>query len=237
MLLELLKGFGIAVAYFLICVTGVLLLRRFFTIPRELYRKTLHTIILGSIFVWTYAFETWWIAVIASILLISLVIPVLLLAERFLPGYSELLSERKAGEVKYSLIIAFAMFAIILTVCWGILGEKYLVIASILAWGLGDAAAALVGKRFGRHHVEGKHIEGRKSMEGTLAMFVVAFVAVLAVLFINGSALRIGYIPVALLTAAACAAAELFTGNGLDTITCPLTAATVLIPLVLLAGG
>lgn len=236
MLPELVKGLGIAIIYFLICVSGALVLHRCFTVPREVFRKTLHMIILGSIFVWTYAFHTWWVAVIAALGFIAVVFPFLMIAERFVPGYTDLLTERKAGEVKNSLLAAFAMFAVVIAVCWGILGERYLVIASVLAWGLGDAAAALVGKRFGRHHVEGRFIEGRKSLEGTFAMFAVAFAAVFAVLLVNGSALRPGYMAIALLTAAACAAAELFTKNGLDNITCPLAAASVLIPLVTLAG-
>ena len=235
MLPELIHGLGIAVIYFLICVTGALLLHRFFTVPKEVFRKTLHLIILGSIFVWTYAFHTWWVAVIAVLGFIAAVFPVLAIAERFVPGYTDLLTERRAGEVKTSLLGAFAMFALVIAVCRGLLGERYLVLASVLAWGLGDAAAALIGKRFGRHHVEGRHIEGRKSLEGTLAMFVISFTVVFLVLLIHGSAFRFGYIPIAFVTAAVCTAAELFTKNGMDNITCPLAAASVLIPLVTLA--
>jgi dolichol kinase len=233
---EFFQGFGLCILYYLVFASGALLLRRFVTVPKEVFRKTLHMIMLGSIFVWTYAFHTWWIAALSTLLFIAALYPVLLLAERFLPGYSNLLTERKTGELKTSLVVAFGMFAILITVCWGLLGERYLVIASVLAWGLGDAAAALVGKRFGRHHVEGKMIEGRKSIEGTLAMFVVSFIAVLTVLLIKGSVQWFGYIPVAVLTAIACAAVELFTKNGMDTITCPLAAATVLIPLIYLLG-
>lgn len=235
MLPELVNGLEIAVVYFLICVTGALILHRFFTVPKEVFRKILHLIILGSIFVWTYAFHTWWVAVIAVLGFIAVVFPFLAIAERLVPGYTDLLTERRAGEVKTSLLGAFAMFALIIAVCWGLLGERYLVLASVLAWGLGDAAAALVGKRFGRHHVEGRHIEGRKSLEGTLAMFVVSFTVVLTVLLIHDSVHGLGYIPIAFLTAAVCTAAELFTRYGLDNITCPLAAASVLIPLVTLA--
>jgi dolichol kinase len=235
MLPELIHGLGIAVIYFLICVTGALLLHRFFTVPKEVFRKILHLIILGSIFVWTYVFHTWWVAVIAVLGFIAVVFPFLMIAERLVPGYTDLLTERRAGEVKTSLLGAFAMFALVIAVCWGLLGERYLVLAAVLAWGLGDAAAALIGKRFGRHHVEGKHIEGRKSLEGTLAMFVVSFAVVFLVLLIHGAALRFEFIPIAFVTAAVCTAAELFTRYGLDNITCPLAAASVLIPLVTLA--
>ncbi|MDD3654840.1 MAG: hypothetical protein PHO01_11810 [Desulfotomaculaceae bacterium] len=165
----------------------------------------------------------------------AMVFPILAFAER-IPGYAELLIERKRGEIKNSLVVVFIMFAVLICVCWGWQGEKYLVIASVFAWGLGDAAAALVGKRFGRHYIEGKLVEGRKSLEGTLAMFVVSFVSVLIVLLANGTVEWYGYVPIAAVTAAVCAVVELYTKGGMDTITCPFAAAAIMIPLVRLWG-
>jgi dolichol kinase len=232
---EFITGFGILLGYFVVCATGALTLRRFVAVPVEVFRKTLHIILLGSIFVWTYAFQTWWVSAIATVVFVALVFPVLAFAER-IPGYSELLTERKCGEIKSSLVVVFGMFAVLICVCWGWLGEKYLVIASVLAWGLGDAAAALVGKRFGQHYIVGKLVEGRKSLEGSLAMFVVSFVSVMVVLLANGSVVWYGCILIALVTAAGCAVVELYTKCGMDTVTCPFTAAAILIPLVRLLG-
>ena len=47
------------------------------------------------------------------------------------------------------------------------------------AWAPGDAAAALIGKMFGRHKIG---ISGKKSMEGSGAMAFCSFVGVLCVL-------------------------------------------------------
>lgn len=236
MLIEFIRGYAILFSYFIVCASVALALNRLITIPNEVFRKTLHMILLGSVFVWVYAFNTWWISAIGSIIFIVMVYPILAVAERKLSVYSELLKERKPGEIKRSLVVAFFMFAVLICVCWGWLGEKYLVIASVLAWGLGDAAAALVGKRFGQHHIEGKLVEGRKSLEGTVAMFVVSFIAVMVVLLIHGSLKWYSYVPTALITAAVCAVVELYTKGGMDTITCPLAAAVTLISLVHLWG-
>ncbi|MCQ1530484.1 diacylglycerol/polyprenol kinase family protein [Lutispora saccharofermentans] len=233
--LEFIKGYGILLGYFAVCASGALVLRRLVAVPAEVFRKILHIILLGSIFVWTYAFETWWVSAMAAMIFIAMVFPILVFAER-IPGYSELLIERKSGEIKSSLVIVFSMFAVLICVCWGWIGEKYLVIASVFAWGLGDAAAALVGKRFGKHYIEGKLVEGRKSLEGTLAMFVVSFVSVMGVLLVNGSVEWYGYVPIAAATAAVCAVVELYTKGGMDTLTCPFAAAAILIPLVRLWG-
>jgi dolichol kinase len=236
MMLEFIKGFGTLLCYFAVCASAALTLRRFVKLPTEVFRKTLHLILLGSVFILTYAYETWWVSAAAALTFIALVFPVLTLAER-IPGYAALLTERKPGEIKRSLVLVFSMFAVLLGVCWGWLGEKYLVIASVFAWGLGDAAAALVGKRFGQHYIEGKLVEGRKSLEGTLAMFVVSFISVLAVLLAKGDLPWYGCVPIALVTAVACAVVELYTRGGMDTLTCPFTAAALLIPLVRLWGA
>ena len=147
-----------------------------------------------------------------------------------------LLIEWKPGEIKRSLVVASLTYAILIVLCWGGLGQKYLVIAAVLGWGTGEAAAARVGKRFGRRYVEGPFVEGRKSLEGTAAMFVVSFIAVLVVLVANGVLPWYAYAPTAAVTALVCAAVELYTKDGMDTITCPLAAVTVLIPLICLWG-
>ncbi|ABN51271.1 MAG TPA: phosphatidate cytidylyltransferase [Hungateiclostridium thermocellum] len=235
MFVEFIKGYGILLCYFAVCASSALVLRRFVPMPDELFRKILHMILLGSIFGWMYAFKTWWVSAIAAIVFILMVFPILAFAER-VPGYSQLLIERKKGEIKRSLIVVFVMFAILICLCWGWLGERYLVLASVLAWGLGDAAAALVGKRFGRHFVRGRLVEGCKSLEGTFAMFVVSFISVMIVLIAHDKVEWYACIPIAAATSAVCAIVELYTKNGMDTLTCPLAAAAVLIPLVHLWG-
>ncbi len=235
-MIEFLKGFGILCGFFLVCASAALLLRRCIRIPSEVFRKLLHFILLCSLFIWVYAFQTWWIASLAALIFIAIVFPLLSLAEK-LYYYSELLTERRSGEIKHSLILVFSMFAILNSICWGWLGERWLVIACICAWGFGDAAAALIGKKYGRHYLEGKLIEGRKSVEGTLAMFTVSFISVFIVLLINGNIAWYASLTIAVLTAAASAAVELFTRKGLDTITCPFAAAAVLLPLLNLWGG
>lgn len=231
MMHEFFAGLGLLIAYFLVAASSAVVLRRLIAMPREVFRKTLHVILLGSVFIFMYAYETWWVAAVTALAFIAVVFPILALAER-LSFYSELLTERKRGEVKRSLVAAFGMYALLICTCWGWLGEKYLVIASVLAWGLGDAAAALVGKRFGRHHIEGRLIEGRKSIEGTVAMFAVSFVTVTIVLAIVRPVVWYAWAPVAFVTAAVCAVVELYTKGGMDTLTCPLAAALTLISLL-----
>lgn len=235
MILEFLTGFGILIGYFSVCASGALLLRRFVRVPTEVFRKILHLILLCSLLVWVYAFHTWWVSALAPVVFIAVVFPLLSLAER-IEGYSELITERKHGEIKNSLVIVCGMFTALICICWGWLGEQWLVLACVYAWGFGDGAAALVGKKFGRHYLEGRFIEGRKSLEGTLAMFVVSFLSVLIVLLTSGKVAWYGNLPIAALAAAVCAVVELYTPNGMDTLTCPFAAAAVILPLVHIWG-
>lgn len=233
---EAVNGLGLIVVYFVIAASSALVLRKLTAVPDEVFRKLLHMILLVSLGVWTKVFDTWWLAALTAVAFALAVYPLLSLGEK-LKGYSKLLTERKGGEIKHSLLVVFGMYAAVVLVCWGWLGDKLLVLASIFAWGFGDAAAALIGKRYGKHPLMWKKIDGRKSAEGTLAMFTVSFCAVLAVLIVRGALPWYGCVVTALVTGAVSAAVELYTPGGMDTITCPLAAMTVLLPLVALFGG
>ena len=229
-------GFGYILLYFAICAPAAFVLRLTVKMPDEVFRKILHCILLGSLSVWVVAFPNWWMTALSAIVFAVIVYPFLFFAEK-LKGYSKLVTERKTGELKRSLLIVFFMFAIVVSVCWGWQQDKLLALASIYAWGFGDAFAALVGKRFGKHKIGGKIIHGRKSVEGTVAMFVVSFCCVFGILMVRGGLAWYAYPIIAFVTALVSAFVELYTLNGIDTITCPLAAMTVLVPMIHLFGG
>lgn len=228
---EFLRGFGSLIAYFLAAVIVALLLRKNITMHKEVFRKLLHLILLLSLPVTVYAFDTWWLSALTPLIFAVLALPILLAAER-IEGFSKLLVERKKHEIVHSLILAFGMFSLMIALCWGLFGERLLVFACIYAWGFGDAAAALVGKRFGKKKLNGPMIEGTKSAEGTMAMFLVSFASVMLILLIRGDLSPTACLVISLLTAAVSALVELFTKNGNDTITCPLAAAATILPLL-----
>lgn len=233
---ELLHGFGVMSVYFIIAATVALTCRAFIKIPDEVFRKTLHFILLGSVFVFVYAFETWWLSALSAIIFEIVVYPILMILEK-LKDFSQITTERKKGELKASLLLVFSMFAFVIFVCWGLLHDKILVIASILSWGVGDAFAALIGKKYGKHKIKDKHTDGKKSYEGTFAMFTSSFVTVAIVMTFHGGISFAGYIVIPLVTAAISAIAELYSKNGHDTIICPIAAMIVVDGLTYLFGG
>lgn len=233
---QILQGTGSIIVYFVIAAGGALGSRCFIKIPNELFRKILHGILLGSLFMFTFAYEKWWISALAAVIFEILVYPILVIFERY-KNYSELTTERKKGELKNSLLLVFTMYAVIISICWGWLGDKYLALAAIYAWGFGDAAAALVGKKYGKHKIKWKYTDGKKSIEGSLAMFITSVISVVIVLSYRGRLNVPAIVVISLGTAAVSTLAELCSKNGNDTVICPMSAMVVLLPLVYLFGG
>ena len=113
---ELLHGAGTIMLYFLLCATTALVAHALLPIPSEVFRKILHLILLGSLAVWVLVFSNWWLSALSAVIFALAVYPLLSLAEH-LKGYSALLTERKGGEIKHSLLVVFTMYALVAAVC------------------------------------------------------------------------------------------------------------------------
>lgn len=233
---ELIHGAFAVLGYFAAVATIVVLLRSVFHIPNELFRKTLHFVLMFSYIPFVFGFETWWIAVLFTIVLDLILTLNLMVLER-IPAYSSFLTERKKGELKRSNFLTFAVLALCMTICWGLMDDQYLVLACLYAWGIGDAFAALVGKTFGKHKIRTRFTDGKKSFEGSAAMFVASTAAVVLVLVLRGGMHLNGCILVAVIGAAVTTLVELVSPDGTDTVTCPVAAMAVILPTVQLLGG
>jgi len=233
---EFLRGAGVVCIYFVIAASTMLGLRWLIKIPNELFRKILHFILLGSYIPFAFAFETWCLSVLLTVILEILIYPALACAEH-IPHFSSFVNERKGGEFKHSLLLAFTMLAVCNTVCWGLLGDKYLGIACMYAWGIGDAFAALIGKAFGKHKIKWKYADSHKSLEGSAAMFITSGIAVACVLRAHNHLTLPAYIVISVAGAAVSTVVELVSKEGYDTVLCPTAAMLVMIPLMALFGG
>jgi len=233
---ELLHGAFVFALYLIPAAAIMLLARKFFNIPDELFRKILHFILLGTYFPFLFAFHTWWISVAFAAILIVIIYPLLALAG-LIPAFSSFVNERKKGEFKSSFILALVTVMLSISICWGLFGDKLLTMTCVYAWGVGDAFAALVGKRFGRHKLKFPLADPRKSWEGSAAMFLSAFVTVLVLLQIRGGMGLGSCLIISLAAAVAATFVEACTKSGLDTITCPVAAVAVILPLCRILGG
>ena len=226
LLQEGLAGLTVLLWYLVAIVVPLALAKRFIEIPPELTRKILHLMITGSVFVWLYAFPTWYVSAASAAVLAALLYPILTLVER-VPWYSTVLAERRLGEVKKSMVVFFLMMVVLVTVFWGWLGSgsKYIIVVAVTAWGLGDAAAALVGKTYGRCYITGRFIEGKKTIEGTASMYAMSLLAIFITTLLYTGKSWLVCLVIALLVAPTSALVELYPRRGMDTITVPLAVA------------
>jgi len=233
---EFLHDAAMIILYLIPMALLALTARKLIKIPDELFRKILHFILLGTYIPLIISFETGWAASGFSALFIVVLYPLLTLAEK-LPAFASFINQRRNGEIRNSMILAFAMMALSTLVCWGIFGDRYLVLACVYAWGVGDAFAALIGKRFGKHKIKMKLADHKKSVEGSAAFLVTSAIAVWIVLMLRGGIGVFGCLVIALTAAFMAMFVELCTKDGYDTFTCPAAAMAVILPLIHLFGG
>lgn len=233
---EFLHGASVFALYVLPAAGIMFTARHLIKIPDELFRKLLHFILLGAYFPFLFAFDSWWISAGCALILALLLYPLLALAAR-IPGFTAFVTERKQGEFKSSMVLALSVITLSISVCWGLFGDKLLVLACVYAWGVGDAFAALIGKQFGRHKNHLPFADPKKSWEGSGAMFLSSALSVLIILLIRGGLALPACLLISLLAAAATTLVEMSTKGGLDTVTCPAAAMAVILPLIHLLGG
>lgn len=227
--LEFWRLFGIYMGYFVVVASILILIRCKTKVPDYIFRKLLHVVAFTSILPLLFCTEIWWIAVLVEIAFLLIIICALHFCERF-GWYSGLLVEKRKHEVLISFITLFGLMTVLLAVYWGGFGPeyKYIPLCAIMAWGPGDAAAAIVGRNFGRHKLTGKHIEGVKSMEGTIAMGIFSFLFTFATLFLlSGLSLPV-VLALSCIIAPVSAVVELETRRGMDTITVPIAVSIIL---------
>lgn len=213
-------------------------LRAFTTLPEEMVRKLQHVAYAGSIFLLLGLFDHWAQAVAAAAGLVVVAFPALCLWERH-ASYRRLLADRceRGGEMRRQLLLAALVVSLLIALFWGLLGPAWrpAIAAAVMVWGLGDAAAAVVGRFLGRHRFVHRLVEGAKTLEGTAAMVVAGAVAAFVTLFVYGGASWWVSLLAAASLAPLAAAVELVSRRGSDTVTVPLVTAAALVPWWLLA--
>ena len=231
MLLQISHCLGVLATYIVPALLILVPVRFLTRLPSFIFRKLLHFIAFTGVSLMILAAGSWQAAALTSVLIAVALYPVLALLERA-TWYEKLLVQKTPGEIKRSLLLLFFMFAVLISVAWGLFDQPHLAAAAIIMWGTGDAAAALIGVPFGRHKVRSRFTDGKKSWEGSIAMLTVSFLSGLIILlFAQKLAL-----PQALLLAVVGAllgtVAELFSPSEYDTVTVPVVIVSVLLLLI-----
>ena len=233
--LEFWRVLGIYLVYIVTLAVILLIIRYTTNVPDYIFRKLLHIVAFTSILPLVLSTDIWWIADLVEIFFLIVVIAALHFLEPF-RFYQKLFVEKAKHEVITSFILLFGLITLLIAVFWGFFGPEYIYIAvcAMMAWGPGDAAAAIVGRNLGRHKLRGPHIEGTKSLEGTLAMGLTSFVFTFGTLYLmSGLALPV-ILLLSLVIAPISALVELYTMHGMDTVTVPIAVSLILCAAALL---
>ena len=230
LVVQVLKCFGILAVFIAICLAILLPIRFLTKTPSFVFRKLLHIVAITGISLMILLSEGWDAAAITSGLLAIVIYPILLNAEKK-PWYDKLFVQKSKGEIKRSMLLLFTMFTVVIAVAWGIFGKAELAATAILMWGTGDAAAALVGIPFGKHKVRCRLTDGKKSWEGTLAMFAISFVVGFLVLILTWETELWSVLLLSCVGALFGAATELLSPSEYDTVTVPVAITVVLLLL------
>ncbi len=228
---QVLRCFGVLGVFIVISLTLLLPIRFLTKVPSFVFRKLLHIVAFSGISLMILLAEDWQAAAITSGLLALVLYPVLSVIEKK-PWFGMLFVQKAPGEIKKSMLLLFVMFTAVILVAWGIFDQAGSAAASIVMWGGGDAAAALVGIPFGKHKVRSRFTDGKKSWEGSLAMFLVCFVIGLLFLSLLHSTAWTHVLLSAGMGAFAGTLTELVSPSEYDTITVPF----VIVVVLLLSG-
>jgi phytol kinase len=199
-------------------------------------RKAYHVMACFSILILFYCFSTWYRALVGMIGLLLIGFVVMFVVQRFGVLSSISIARARRHEILYQIVYFQFTIAVLLAVFWGLLGPgfRYLATVGIVAWGFGDPAAALIGKRFGHLKLTQRWFDRQKSVAGSSAMFVASSASILAVLgLLRGGPWGV-LILVSLALGAVATLVEAMTKHGLDTITLPLSVAAAAVPLLAL---
>ncbi len=228
---QVLRCFGVLGGFIVISLIILLPIRFLTKVPSFVFRKLLHMVAFSGISLMILLTKDWQAAAITSGLLALVLYPVLSYVEKK-PWFGTLFVQKSKGEIKKSMLLLFLMFTAMILVAWGKYNQPILAAASIVMWGTGDAAAALVGIPFGKHKVRSRFTDGKKSWEGSPAMFLVCFVIGLLFLSRLQSTVWTHVLLSAGIGALAGTVTELVSPSEYDTITVP-----VVIVVVLLLSG
>lgn len=227
LLWDILECFKWYLIYLAGWLTVLLLARHFFAIPQELWRKCLHLVAYTSSLFMMFESRDWLVSSCCCLIFAIAVYPILHYAERW-KGYAGLFNQRHPGEVKKSLLLLFITHAALIALCWGWMDKPYIAVTAILMWGVGDTAAALIGKRFGKHHVHLPLADPLKTWEGSAAMLLAAFAAGFSAMLIVSPLNWDTCLIFALAAAPVAAYVELISHGGNDTVTVPAAVAAFL---------
>jgi phytol kinase len=218
-------GVGLFFLYFIIGAGVIAVISSLIKIPQEFRRKAYHLMACGSILVLLWHFDNWYGALTAIGLFLVAVYAVVPAAMRLF-SFKHITVQRGGSikELLYQASVFLLTLGLLIAVIWGLIGEEHKlhILIGVTALSLGDAAAALIGRHFGKNKLRFKLFDPNKTVEGSLGMIGFAFIGIFTLLLVYTD-LSIGTAFFsALLLAIVSAIVEAAAVHGSDTVLIPV---------------
>lgn len=195
---------------------GVRCLATHFELSSEMQRKMIHVAVgIASLF-FPFIFSNYLpvFVLIACAILLMLFMRLSRSRESGLGTVIHSVSRPSYGEIYLSLAIAILFFRS--------QENPVLYVLPLMVITLSDTASALIGKAYGRVRFAVK--EGIKSLEGSIAFFMVTLICSMVVLLLMSDTPRVNVIVLSFLIAAFCTLVEADSWHGLDNLFVPIGA-------------
>jgi phytol kinase len=215
-----LLGIVVVLAALGACFGGLLLLQRFADPHPEVLRKLMHVLmgVVVASFPWLFA-DAWPVLLIAALSLLALItLRTGFPAMRALKGVLHGVERTSWGELLFPVSIAVVFLLAE--------GDPLLYSVPILILALADAVAALIGVYYGQ--LQFTTLEGSKSVEGSLAFFIVAFFCVHVALLLFTDVGRAESLLIGLLMGVIVMLFEAVAWRGLDNLFIPVASFALL---------
>ncbi len=172
------------IGYFAAFVGVLTFIKLYFSPPRELIRKGYHIFYSFSCIILIYYFDSWLTAVITISLFFLTAAIVLFFEEKFFSR--KIFDLDREGdynfrEIIWQIMLVLTMQILLIIIFRPILAQPLHAIVGLLIWGVGDAAAAIVGKKYGRINFPGLIMSKKKTLAGTLALMISAGLTVILI--------------------------------------------------------
>ncbi len=230
-----LVAFALLIGYYLAFAIPIALLSSLLPeAKKEPTRKSYHIMASLSIIIILRFFSTWYSALAAILLILIIAMILVVILEKFKAApVTKVKRSSKKSEIPSQIGFIIIVLSVLIIFFWGIMGNEYqfLIAIGIVAWGVGDASSALVGKSLGREKLKQRVFDGKKTREGTIAGALAASAGVFATLLFFSPLAIPGQIVLAITAGIVSSLVEASSRKGIDTLTVPLSVSFISLPV------
>ncbi len=227
-------GVIIFIGYYFLLVLLASILSNQTRIHKEVIRKIYHTFFSLSVILVLYVFSRWWISLsVYGCFFILIYFIVARISRTRLFSKLKVLrteeSDQEHKDLQRQILSILSVFSVLIAIFWGLMGpeNRHHITSATIIWGIGDAAAAVFGKFFGKRKFNNHVIDRNKTLEGAISFFACAGIIHLFFLIILNRSFSFTFVLISAGLAAVGAALELFSKKGWDNFILPPILATL----------